>query len=240
MEPKTARPGAKGADRILIEPQRAESVFGRRIGPTDDCYAIRDVVNLFRWGATKDDVIHLCQCPSCRQWVDNFARRPSVSLTEKATVGGLFATVADFLRGKIHREPPPLPALLYLRDGDVVVEEVSRPGASLEFVLMAGIPENRQLDATSLKLEGAIIGHRATIQRGGPDWNLSCPLIRFNEVQVAEPLQKDIYKHVAVTDAVSLSGRFLDDPTPGFRGQAYVRLVRAEAAINPQACRFDS
>jgi hypothetical protein len=213
------------AEQILMGNLSDESVLGQRFGPTPLCFSIRDIVHLFQWGATTEDTSHLSTCLSCREWVAKYAERPSICLSPRsATEGGAkhwFGGLTNLFGGT--PKPSPQPALLHVCKQAVSLEDLTQPQ---EFVVVVGISD--KVDADSLRLDGALIAKGGTVITQEL-CNVEYPVIRFDHVQVAAALQKDLEKHVALTDSICVHGHLAGGSKQSFCGKAHVRLVRDPA-----------
>lgn len=208
------------AERILVGSQSNESVLGQRFGPTPDCFSIRDIVNLFQWGATTDDMRHLSKCPSCSDWVANYAKRPSRAFAQTTAEPSEKASFPHIFGGVQKPALQAQPALLHVCNQALTLEDLTRPQ---DFVIVAGISD--QLDADSLRLDGALIAERGTIVKQVVA-DAAYSAIRFDHVRVADVTQKDLKNHVALTDSICIHGRLGDSSKEPFCGKAHVRLVR--------------
>jgi hypothetical protein len=202
--------------------------------PAPNCLAIRDVVNMFRFGATNRQIYHLSQCERCRRWLDNYAKSTS-SVDFAVTQKSLFQTLTDWFNASLNR-PSPTPALLYVLSNAI---QVRNPGDTLaiEIAILAGASGKEQpvgsslpeIDVHSLKLEGALVAEEGTL-----GWSeierMTCPVIRFEKARLTSSPRKGIGKHFELTHSVYLTGRFAGSSSlPGFCGQADIQLVKAAA-----------
>jgi hypothetical protein len=126
-------------------------------------------------------------------------------------------------------QPDAIASILYVKDELISVE---KPHIFMEVVLLAGVSDPRRLDAGSLKLEGDLFSNRATLmmqQIAGSEY----PVVRFEDLQLTDSLQREVQNHVAVIQNVCLTGKLAGDASLTFRGQANVRVGKAVAASMP-------
>jgi len=211
------------AARVL--PSTDTSVLDSKLGPSDSCYSVRDVVNLFRRGASEEDLIHLSECESCRVWINSYAQRPS-AFWGKSERKGLFKGVAALL-GIGVTQPEPQPALLHVCKAAISINDLNRP---MEFAVLTGTFDD--VDIVSLRMDGALLAEDGSLQKQALFGDICYPVIRFNSVKLADKVREDIGRHVALTDRISISGSFTDKTQRAFRGHAHVRVV-SDAAIIP-------
>jgi hypothetical protein len=109
--------------------------------------------------------------------------------------------------------------MLYVKDSLVGVGQ----GSFMEVALVAGVADPYGLDVGSLKLEGDLFSNRATLLTqtiAGSQY----PVVRFDDLQLVETLQRDVQNHVAVIHRVRLTGKFSGDTEQTLLGQANVHL----------------
>lgn len=203
------------AEQLLRGPL-SDDVLRQRYGPTPACFSIRDVVNLFQWGATDEDVMHLSACASCQNWVAKYAERPSAHREAAEGVKSWYQGLAEFFRPAI---APLQPALLYVCNNALAPEDLTQPQ---EFVIVAGISEH--VEAGSLRLDGALMAKDGTVDMRTLG-SMSYPVIRFENVKVADGLRKSLKDHVGLINSIRLYGRLSGSENKAFCGRANIRLL---------------
>jgi hypothetical protein len=71
--PEDAGKVSFGEELQRLAARSGDTPLDAPFGPTPECYSIRHMVNLFRWGATADDVSHFSSCSACAEWANNYA-----------------------------------------------------------------------------------------------------------------------------------------------------------------------
>lgn len=208
-----------------------ESGFGKRLGPTEQCFSPRDLVNGFEWGASQRASAHISECEFCAKWVHNYSQRPAKYLRVAAAAQGGSASWFSNLLGR-RQQPQPDPAIALLLAGDCVIN-VAEPGASLPDVsvpVVAGLTKDvcSRIDVASLQLEGLIASCDATLEPPNPggEWWSQYPIIRFKGVRQGGS-HLDFNKSFGFTDKVRVTGRFKDSADQFFLGQAIVTLKKS-------------
>ncbi len=203
--------------------------------PSPECLSIRDVVNIFRVGATERNMYHLSTCERDRRWVDNYAQMafPLPSEAVYKNLGGLWKNIVKWLGNAPANQPTP--ALLYVLDKSVMVQKAESP-VTIEIAVVGG-PSlkphgnwvgSMEIDPESVRLEGALRAHGATtIERRKIEPNLECLVVRFDDAHLAGSPRGGIESHGAVMGGVCLSGRFSVGSKTAFCGQAEVQLVQS-------------
>jgi hypothetical protein len=202
--------------------------------PSPDCLSIKDVVNMFQFGATAQDVYHLSKCDRCLRWVDNYAKSTSTKpLAETIMNRSLWRSFADLFGAGRPNEPLPVPALLYVLGDGIQVRNLEDP-LSLEIALLGG-PSGKvqvvgsdlsEIEVKSLKLDGALIAEGASLRIREVEQNMTCVVVRFDNARLTTSPQKDIKDHLRSFHNICLSGRYAGGPSPAFSGKADIELVR--------------
>jgi hypothetical protein len=201
------RAGEPGTPRITFQEElrrlaagSGEDALDAPFGPTPECYSIRHMVNLFRWGATGDDVSHLSQCAACTDWANNYA----ASATGAASIT----------------------PMLFVKDPVVSL----RPGGtSMEVAVIAGLVDSGDLDIGAVRLEGDLSSDSASLSTQEIDGS-EYPVIRFDNLQVSDALRRDVERHAIVVQRVTLTGRLLAGTQRLLSGRANVRVGEAPRA----------
>jgi hypothetical protein len=201
------RAGEPGTPRVTFQEElrrlaagSGEDALDAPFGPTPECYSIRHMVNLFRWGATGDDVSHFSQCAACTDWANNYA----ASATGAASIT----------------------PMLFVKDPVVSL----RPGGtSMEVAVIAGLLDSGDLDIGAVRLEGDLSSDSASLSTQEIDGN-EYPVIRFDNVQVSDALRRDVERHAIVVQRVTLTGRLLAGTQRLLSGRANVRVGEAPRA----------
>lgn len=207
-----------------------QSGFSKRLGPTEQCFSPRDLVNEFQWGATRRASAHIAECEFCARWVDNYSRQPAEYLRKAAAAQASTGWFANVL-GR-HPRPQLDPAIALLLAGDRVIN-VAEPGALLpevSFPVVAGLSQEMcsRIDLSSLQLDGLIASCDATLEqpkRAGEWWD-QYPVIHFTGVRPANKVHLDLSKSFGLTDKVRVTGRFKNEAEQFFLGQAMITLKK--------------
>ena len=204
-----------------IAAQTGESILDRPVGPTLQCYSIRHMVNLFRWGAAEGDVNHLSGCDPCQAWANNYARSSTARAAQQHVERSWRDDVPAWFKGQ--GQPVPVTTMLYVKEPLVTIAQT---GVSMEVALVAGVTDPNSLDVDSLALEGDLFSKRATLMTqeiAGSQY----PVVRFDDIELAESLRRDAQNHVAVVHNVCVTGRFSADKHLTLRGHANVHVGQA-------------
>ena len=215
-------------EKVLAQSEIRGSVLDRPLGPSSECYSIHHMVNLFRWGANKEDVDHLSGCDPCRLWADNYAKSASAKVARQSKVAKSLRDQVVSWFGKSTKTPPVAP-MLYIKDELISVE---KPKISMELALVAGISDAASLDVGSLRLEGNLSSSRATLMKQQIAGN-EYVVVRFEDVQLADSLRVDVQNHAAVVQQVCLTGKFTGQENLTLRGQANVHVGKIAIASMP-------
>jgi len=208
--------------------------FGKRLGPTEQCFSPRDLVNLFEWGASVRESAHIDECDSCARWVHTYAQKPQLAYMPKvaAAHAGLRGTIAKLFQSAVPAIPEPATVLLLA--GQRILT-VSKPGAAMgewSLPVVAGLKGDMlsRIDLGSLTLEGCIVGGEASLVAPNPaglEWWEKYPSIRFKGVQPSSQARQDLGKSFGLTNQIRVTGRFTDSADQFFRGQAVVTLKKS-------------
>jgi hypothetical protein len=197
--------------------------------PAPECLSIRDVVNIFRSGATKTDLYHLSRCEHDRNWISNYSQMTALPLpTEELKI---WANIKNWFGASSVERLTNTP--LYVMSQHVQVEKVEEP-VSVEIALVGGLPLGnafagpKDVDLQSLKLEGALCAHgAATVEKRQIEPNVYCLVFRFNNAMLAGESRNGITRHATLVDSLKLSGRLAAGEKTSFLGQADIQIVRA-------------
>lgn len=212
--------GAHSADferafeRLMGDAKYPQDILSRRLGPNGlQCYSIRHMVDLFRWGAGRADVSHLSTCYPCRSWANSYARSASARAVEEKVLPKPWKQRLATLLGQSREPVFPVAPMLYVK------QEIIPVGKPLEIALVAGISGSSSLDPKSLKLEGGLSSDKGTILYQRVE-GVECPVIRFEDTVLSDALKQDVQNHVTVVQNVYLTGRLVGETGGTFRGQA--------------------
>ena len=206
----------KAFERLMGEAKFQQDILERPIGPTLQCYSIKHMVDLFRWGAGKADVAHLSTCYPCQSWANKYAQTESArAAQEKVLAKPWKERIADWFGRPA--QPVPVAPMLYVK------QEIIPAGKPLEIALVAGIADRYRLDPSSLKLEGGLTSNRGTILQQRIE-GIDCAVVRFEHVVWSDSLKEDVRNHATVVQNVSLVGKFVGDAGESFRGQANLHI----------------
>jgi len=204
----------RALDRVMNAGKYPQDILDRPIGPSLQCYSIRHMVDLFRWGAGKSDVAHLASCPACRSWSNNYARTESARVAQEKAQGK--AAWRDWLPdwfGTPAPQPIPVAPMLYVK------QEIIPAGKPFEIALVAGIADPSTLDPASLRLEGGLSSSKGTILHQKIE-GMNCAVIRFDDLVLSDSLKRDVQNHATVVQNVALVGKLIGSAEGSFRGQA--------------------
>jgi hypothetical protein len=197
------------------------------------CFRIRDVVNIFQFGATERDAYHLSECGRCRRWLGNYAKSTAgVQVAHKS----LFKVLTDLFRAS-QNQPFLMPTPLYLLGNAI---EVGNPGdlIAIDIAILGEFSEEgssrghriAEIDLKTLKLDGALLADEATLE-----WKeierVGYPVIHFGKARLANVPRKGLEEHYSLTDSIFLTGQFTGKSPSNFIGHADVHFVRP--AIEP-------
>lgn len=192
-------------------------------GPTDACYSLRSLVNLFRMGATDRDLHHLTECSDCKDWVDHYAALTKSEFQVEGAPPGFLDWAGSFLGWA--KGPQPVPILLYVGGSPIRVTDPVRPNLSIRFAVLAGVRQEVVSKISQLRLDGALVSRDGFVE--------SCELmshqvysaICFNNVKLGNQTQVDLRKHFGVTSQVRVTGQ-AEALGRSVSGQASIQLQR--------------
>jgi len=224
--------------REVLMAEANDDIFDRPLGPHADCFSTSQVVRMFEAGASREELAHLLDCPTCLDLVvrsSRISRALDVGVDARASEG-FGRTVRDLILNRSTSPPPTIAVVLGLSDPLVAIDD---PGADVSVTceLLPCVGSSiHEIDASSLRLEGAVVADSGTLRNLGGD-PAQLPQVTFRKARLSKGTRRSLAHNARVVDEIRVSGSFTGEQARVFVGQAKVEFVGPLLTDQPSSNR---